>query len=263
MVRLQCGGMPSQNAAAHTPIQTQDITRPPRALIQALEHIGSATATSELKRLGIRSAFIQGPVAMTPGVSVVGPALTLQFMPKREDLYPDAEYVEPERQLHRHVLYHAQPGDIVVVDARGDLSSGVFGEMMMTYFRGRGGLGVVIDGAIRDSGEIKRLGLGLWLRGVTPNFHTQTGIFPFAVNVPIACGGVLVMPGDIVVADDDGAVVVPIALAEEVARKASEHVEWEEFSRQRLSEGGDLRKYYPLTDAARGEYEAWKQAHGR
>ncbi|MBV9893888.1 MAG: ribonuclease activity regulator RraA [Chloroflexi bacterium] len=248
--------MPSQNG----PIETSDITRPPRALIDSLQHIGSATATSELKRLGIRSAFIQGPVSMTPGVSMVGPALTLQFMPKREDLYPEAEYVEPEQQLHRHVLYHTQPGDVVVVDARGDMSSGVFGEMMMTYFRGRGGLGVVIDGCIRDSAEIKHLGLGLWLRGVTPNFHTQTAIFPFAVNVPIACGGVTVLPGDIIVADDDGAVVVPTGLAAELAKKASEHVEWEEFSRLRLSEGGDLRKYYPLTDAARAEYEEWKAA---
>ena len=250
--------MPSQNGASQ-PIRTRDIKRPPRSLIESLSQVGSATATSELKRLGIRSAFIQGPVSFTPGVSVAGPALTLQFMPKREDLYPDAEYVEPERQLHRHVLYHTKPGDIVVVDARGDLSSGVFGEMMLTYFRGRGGLGVVIDGAIRDSLEIKRLGLGLWLRGVTPNFHTQTGIFPFAVNVPIACGGVTVMPGDVIVADDDGAVVVPIALAPEVAKKASEHVEWEEFSRLRLSEGGDLRKYYPLTEAARTEYETWRR----
>jgi regulator of RNase E activity RraA len=242
------------------PIETKDISRPDPALIEKLKKIGSATASGELKRLGIRNAFIQGPVSMTPGVSVVGPAITLQFMPKREDLYPDAEYVAPERQLHRHALYHAQPGDIVVVDARGDLTSGVFGEMMMTYFKGRGGLGVVIDGAIRDSAEIKKLGLGLWLRGVTPNFHTQTNIFPFAVNVPVACGGVTVLPGDIIVADDDGAVVVPIALAPELAKKAGEHVEWEEFSRLKLSEGGDLRKYYPLTDSARAEYEAWRQA---
>src|SRR5215471_2019176 len=239
------------------PIRTRDIKRPPPSLVDALKDIGSATASGELKRLGIRNAFIQGPLAMTPGASVVGPALTLQFLPIREDLYPQSEYVDPERQLHRHVLYHARKGDVVVVDARGDMTSGVFGSMMMTYFRGRGGLGVVIDGCIRDSAPIKQLGLGLWLRGVTPNFHTQTGIFPFAVNVPIACGGVLVMPGDIIVADDDGAVVVPVGLAPELAKRASEHREWEEFSRLRLSEGGDLRKYYPLTEAAQAEYESW------
>jgi regulator of RNase E activity RraA len=246
---------------AGEPVTTQDIQRPSSSLVEGLRHIGSATASGELKRLGIRNPFMLGPVSMTPGVSVVGPALTLQFMPKREDLYPDAEYVEPERQLHRHVLYHAQAGDVVVVDARGDPTSGVFGEMMMTYFRGRGGVGVVIDGAVRDSAAIKELGLGLWLRGVTPNFHTQTNIFPFAVNVPIACGGVLVMPGDIIVADDDGAVVVPTALAPQLLQKASEHVEWEEFSRMKLAEGGDLRRYYPLTDAARAEYEAWRVTH--
>ena len=242
-------------------ITTADIPRPPADLIEALRGVNSATASGELKRLGIRSAFIQGPVSHTPGAAIVGPALTLQFMPKREDLYPDAEYVEPERQLHRHVLYHTRPGDVVVVDARADMTSGVFGEMMMTYFRGRGGAGVVIDGCIRDSAEIKKLGLGLWLRGVTPNFHTQTNIFPFAVNVPIACGGVLVMPGDIIIADDDGAVAVPVALAPELARKATEHAEWEEFSRLKLAEGGDLRRYYPLTDEARAEYEAWRRAH--
>jgi len=242
---------------------TKDITRPDRALIAALQGIGSATATGELKRLGIRSAFLQGPVCMTPGVSIAGPAITLQFMPKREDLYPDAEYVDPERQLHRHALYHAQAGDIIVVDARGDLTSGVFGEMMMTYFRGRGGAGIVIDGCIRDSAEIKKLGLGLWLRGVTPNFHTQTNIFPYAVNVPVACGGVTVVPGDIIIADDDGAVVVPIAYAPQLAAKAVEHVEWEEFSRLKLSEGGDLRKYYPLSDEARAEYEAWRRAQAQ
>jgi len=196
---------------------------------------------------------------MTPGVCVVGPALTLQFMPKREDVYPESEYVEPEQQLHRHVLYHTRPGDIVVVDARGDMTSGVFGDMMMTYFRGQGGLGVVIDGCIRDSAHIKQLGLGLWLRGVTPNFHTQTNIYPFAVNVPIACGGALVQPGDLIIADDDGAVVVPIQLAAKLAEAATVHVEWEQFSHERLAAGGDLRKYYPLTDAARVEYEAWKR----
>ena len=241
-------------------VTTRDIERPDPQLIQSLKAISSATASGELKRLGIRSAFLQGPVCMTPGVSIVGPALTLQFMPKREDLYPDAEYVDPEQQLHRHVLYHARAGDVVVVDARADLTSGVFGAMMMTYFRGRGGLGVVIDGAVRDFAEIKSLGLGLWLRGVTPNFHTQTNIFPFAVNVPIACGGVTVLPGDIIIADDDGAVVVPVQLAPQLAQKATEHVEWEEFSRLKLSQGGDLRKYYPLRDDARPEYEAWRRS---
>jgi regulator of RNase E activity RraA len=241
---------------------TQDIQRPPKELIAGLAEIGSATAVGELYRLGIRDAQIRGPRSFTPGRSVVGPALTLQFMPKREDQYGQDEYMDPERQLHRHVLYHTQPGDIVVVDARGDMGSGVFGEMMLTYFTGRGGAGVVIDGCIRDYPHAKDLGIGLWLRGTTPNFHTQTNIFPFAVNVPIACANALVMPGDIIVADDDGVVVVPISLAPELLKKASEHHEWEEFSRMRLAQGGDLRKYYPLREDARAEYEEWKKTQG-
>ncbi len=242
-----------------TPIVTPDIQRPSSSLIQSLAGISSATASGELSHLGIRSPHLQGLISRIPGQTVVGPALTLQFMPKREDIHGGGEYVGPERQLHRHCLYHTQPGDIVVVDARGDMTSGVFGEMMLTYFRGRGGIGAVVDGCIRDFPKAKELGLGLWLRGTTPNFHTQTNIFPFAVNVPVACGGVLVMPGDIIIADDDGAVVVPIALATELAKKGGEHADWEEFSRMRLAQGGDLRKYYPLTDEARAEYEEWRR----
>ncbi len=71
-------------------------------------------------------------------------------MPKREDLYGEGEYADPEKQLHRHVLYHVQEGDVVVVDARGDMTAGVFGDMMSTYFKGRGGAGMVIDGCLRD-----------------------------------------------------------------------------------------------------------------
>jgi regulator of RNase E activity RraA len=244
-------------------IQTSDITRPPRALIDALAAIGSATASGELNRLGIRNPFLSGPVAWTKGKAIAGPALTLQFMPKREDIYGEDEYAEPEKQLHRHVLYHVQAGDIVVVDARGDLTSGIFGDMMLTYFKGRGGAGIVIDGCIRDYPKARKLDIGLWLRGVTPNYHTQTNLMPFAVNGPIACGGTLVMPGDIVVADDDGVCVVPVAMAEAVLAKATEHVEWEDFSRLRLSQGGDLRRYYPLSQEAWPEYEAWRAEQAR
>lgn len=243
-------------------ITTQDITRPPAEHVEAILRMGAATASSTLFHLGVRNAHIGGPVSWTKGRAVAGPALTLQFMPKREDLYGDDEYEDVERQLHRHVLYHTQPGDIVVVDARGDPTSGVFGEMMLTYFQGRGGAGLVIDGCLRDWPHVQTLELGMWIRGVTPNFHTQTGLMPFAVNAPIACGGVLVMPGDIVVADDDGAVAVPAALAPKVIEQAHVRHEWEDFSREKLAEGGDLRRYYPLSDAARPEYEEWLRRRG-
>jgi regulator of RNase E activity RraA len=211
--------------------------------------------------MGIRNPHIIGPVSQNPGKAIVGPALTLQFMPKREDLYGEGEYSDPEKQLHRHVLYHVQEGDIVVVDARGDMSAGVFGDMMSTYFKGRGGAGIIVDGCLRDYPNLKKLDLPLWLRGWTPNFHTQTGLMPFAVNVPIACGGVTVIPGDIIIADDDGAVVLPVALAPEVIEKSRHHHEWEEFSRMKLMQGAPLQRYYPLHADAEGEYQEWRKAN--
>jgi len=245
------------------PKDIQDIKRPSKELIDLLyEHVSSATAAGDLNKLGVSNAFIDGPKPYTPGTKIVGPAITLQFMPKRDDVYGDGEYVEPETQLHRHALYLTQPGDVVVVDARGSMNSGVFGNMMLTYFKGAGGIGTVIDGCIRDYPE-RPNGLGLWLKGVTPNFHTQTEIFPYAVNVPVAVSGTYVAPGDIIIADDDGAVVVPIHLAEELAERGQEHAEWEEFSREKLEQGGDLRRYYPLSDEARPEYEEWKKKHGK
>ena len=247
-----------------TAIDIKDISRPPRDLVDQLAGIGSATLSSELNRhFGVRDPQIRGPRPLKKGRTVAGPALTLQCMPKREDLYGDDEYRDPERQLHRHVLYPTQPGDVVVVDARGDLGSGIFGEMMLTFFAGQGGAGVIVDGCIRDSAKAAELDIGIWVKDVTPNYHAQTNIIPFAVNVPIACGGVLVMPGDIIVADDDGAVIVPAALAAPLAEVAGQHAEWEEFARLRLAAGGHLRKYYPLNAEGEAEYRDWREAQAR
>ena len=230
--------------------------------LDALRKIGTATIAGALsKQAGIRNPHLVGLRAYNPGASACGHAVTLQFMPKREDVHWGDEYAAaPERELHRRAIMACQPGDIIVVDARGSLSSGVFGEMMLTSFKAQGGEGIVIDGCIRDFPEVQALKLGLWLRGVTPNFHTQTDIFPHAVNIPIACAGCFVVPGDIIVADDDGAVVVPSALAEQIAQSAAEKAEWEIFSRMKLEAGGRLDKYYPLNDEAQQEYEAWLRA---
>lgn len=234
--------------------------RLPQAILDQLRAIGAATIAGALAREGIRNPHMVGLLPFNPGKSLAGQAVTLQFMPKREDIHWGDEYAHaPERELHRQAIVAAAPGDVVVVDARGSLSSGVFGEMMLTSFKAQGGEGVVIDGCIRDFPEAQKLDLGLWLRGVTPNFHTQTDIFPHAVNVPIACAGVFVAPGDVIVADDDGAVVAPAAMAADIADKASAKAEWEVFSRLMLEAGGALEKYYPLNEAAQAEYEAWLQ----
>ena len=241
----------------HTP----GINRPPKDIVAELKHIGSASVAGILGHMGIRNPHIMGPVSWNPGKAIAGPALTLQFMPKREDLYGEGEYADPETQLHRHVLYQVEQGDVVVVDARGDMSSGVFGDMMSTYFKGRGGAGIVIDGCMRDRPNVEKLDLALWLRGWTPNYHVQTSIYPSAVNVPVACGGVTVVPGDIIMADDDGVIVLPPSMAEKVIEESKKHAEWEVFSREKLMQGADLRRYYPLHPDAEGEYAQWRKTH--
>ena len=241
--------------------KTNSITRPPKEMIEALKDIGAATVAGTLGHMGFRNPHMLGPVAQTKGKSIVGPAVTLQCLPQRPDLFSEGEYADPETQLHRHVLYEVEAGDVVVVDARGDMSSGIFGDMMSTYFKGRGGAGIVIDGCMRDRPNVEKLDLSLWLRGWTPNYHVQTSIYPNAVNVPIACGGVTVVPGDIIIADDDGVVVLPVSMADKVIADAQEHAEWEVFSREKLMQGAPLQRYYPLHDDARPEYEEWKKAN--
>ena len=242
-----------------------EFSRIAQETLNQLREIGAATIAGALaQKAGIRNPHLAGLLPFNRGKVVAGHAVTLQFMPKREDLHWGDEYAAaPERELHRAAIMRAEPGDIVVVDARGSMTSGVFGEMMLTSFKARGGQGVVIDGCIRDFPEVEKLDLGLWLRGLTPNFHTQTDIFPHAVNVPIACAGVFVVPGDIIVADDDGAVVLPANLAATIAEVASVKQDWEIFSRLKLEEGGALDKYYPLNDEATAEYEAWLRVNDK
>jgi len=129
--------------------------------------------------------------SLKKGRTIAGPALTLQCMPKREGLYGQAEYDEPGRQLHRHVLYPNKPGDVVVVDARGDLSSSIFGEMMLTFFAGRGSVSMVID-VHPDSAQAAELDLGIWVKDVMPNFHAQTNII--STGRPSECRTTAIMP---------------------------------------------------------------------
>ena len=236
-----------------------DIQRPSKHLIEGLRGLGAATIAGTLGHMGFRNPHMTGILPQTKGKSICGPALTLQCLPQRPDLFSEGEYSDPETQLHRHVLYHVQEGDVVVVDARGDMRSGIFGDMMSTYFKGRGGAGIIIDGVMRDRPNVEKLALALWLKGWSPNYHVQTDIYPNAVNVTIACGGVTVVPGDIIVADDDGAVVVPVSMAEKVIEAGQKHAEWEEFSRMKLMEGAPLQRYYPLHPDAQEEYEAWRK----
>lgn len=241
------------------PISGPAFARPNRAIVQRMHEVSSATASAILHKLGVRHTFIQGPQTRQPGAKVVGPAVTLQFMPQREDIASGIaqEYVERSSALW-HVLDTVQPGDVLAVQANGDPYTGCLGEMLITYFKGRGGTGIVIDGFLRDWPKVAPIGTPIWAQGVTPNYASQAGQFPWAYNVPVACGGVLVLPGDIIIADDDGAVLVPVRMAELVLEQTLAHEDWETFSRQRLAEGGSIWTYYPLSDEGRAEYDQWR-----
>ena len=256
--------LPAPEIVRELPISGPAFRRPDRALIARLREVGSATASAVMHRLGVRQTFIAGPLARQPGAKVAGPVVTLQFMPRREDIIWNMasgaaeEHVEKNTALWS-VFETVEPGDVLAVQAYGDRYTGTMGEMLITYFKGRGGAGIVVDGCIRDWPHVREIGTPLWTVGFTPNYASQSGLFPWAYNVPVALSGVLVIPGDIMIGDDDGAVVVPAAMAEIVLAHTREHEDWEAFSRIRLSEGGSIRTYYPLSVEGQAEYDAWRK----
>lgn len=243
------------------PVRGGDYVRADAESIAGLSRVTAATASAKLHAMGITRSFVEGPRPLTPGQRVVGSALTLQFMPQREDVASGLgqEYVERRTALWA-VLEQVQPGDVLVIQAYGSRYSGCIGDMLARYLVRKGGVGVVVDGRIRDADRIRALGLPVWCTGTTPHYASQTDLFPWAYDVPVAVGGTLCLPGDVVIADGDGPVVVPRAMAPALLESARDQEEWESFSRERLDGGARLSDYYPLTPDTREEYEAWRSA---
>lgn len=241
------------------PVRGEPFQRADADILRRMDAVSAATASAKLNGMGISRTAVQGPVALETGSRVVGSALTLQFMPQREDVASglSQEYVERHTALWA-VLESVQEGDVLVVQAFGSPFTGCFGDMLVRYFKRRGGAGIVVDGRIRDAARVRELGVPIWCTGTTPNYASQVDLFPWAYDVPIAAGGVLCLPGDVVVADDDGAVIVPAGKALELVQSAEDHENWEEFSRMRLEQGARLSDYYPLSPDSRAEYEAWR-----
>jgi regulator of RNase E activity RraA len=260
--------LPPAAIAAALPIAGPRFARPDREVVRALSRVSSATASALMHRMGVRQTFVTGVEARQPGAKVVGPVVTLQFMPKREDVMAGIAMNVPEEQLEKATALWAvfetvEPGDVLAVQAFGDRNTGCMGEMLVTYFKGRGGAGIVVDGCIRDWPRVKEIGTPLWTAGFTPNYASQGPFLPWAYNVPIALNRVLAIPGDIMIADDDGAVIVPAAMAAMVAEHTLKHEDWEDFSRMKLAEGGSLRRYYPLDADGEAEYAAWSRQRGK
>lgn len=256
---------PQDRSIVDLPIRGKEFRRAPRDLVDGMGSVSAATSAALLHKLGIRRSWINGPAPLVADQpAIAGSALTLQFMPQREDIASGAEQETIERTTALWaVLESVQPGDVLVIQAYGSSYTGCLGDMLVRYFKKRGGAGIVVDGRIRDARRVRQLGVPIWCTGTTPNYASQSELFPWAYDVPVAVGGALCLPGDIVVADDDGAVVVPVAQADTLVREASAHEEWERFSRARLDEGARLSDYYPLGDNSRTEFEEWSRSQAK
>jgi regulator of RNase E activity RraA len=229
------------------------------AALEQLRHVSTATLTTQLFKRGLRNVFLQGVapiVKPAPGApNLVGPAFTLRNIPAREDLDHVGVFQDPDHP-QRKAVERAPPGSVLVQDCRGERSVASVGSILALRLAKRGVAGMVSDGPVRDSGTISDLGLPLWCAGASATLNLAKH-HAVDMNVPIACGGVPVYPGDIVVADVDGVVIVPHEMAEEVARDAAEQELMEVFITERIAEGRPLRGTYPPNEETLAAYAAW------
>jgi regulator of RNase E activity RraA len=225
-----------------------------------LRATSTATLTSQLMRRGFRNTFIRGLIASRPDLRMVGRALTLRYVPAREDLDVRVEF-DNMTNVQRLAVEAIEAGQVLVIDARGDVGAATFGHILATRIMRRGAAGMVTDGAVRDSPRFPELDLPVYYRA--PHATASSAVHhPADMNVAIGCGGLMVMPEDVVVGDAEGVVVIPAALADEVARDAAAQEALEDAIQRRVDGGASIRGLYPPDDATRRDLEARLRAGG-
>lgn len=235
-----------------------------RRTLALLEKIGTPTLAGMLThRMGYRNNYMEGilPLAVKPDQRIVGRARTLRFIPLREDLVK-AQYESLSGSPHRSALEGVNPRDVLVIDAGGCTEAAVLGDMFTRRVKFRGARGIVIDGVVRDLSMIRQVGLPVFARGMH-GAGIPRALMSVGLDEPVRCGDIPVVPGDIVVGDEDGVVVIPPQLAADLAKQAYEHEREEEWARMKLAEGASLHEVYPPTPEKRKEFEAWLSAHKR
>lgn len=190
---------------------------------------------------------------------MVGSARTLRFAPMREDLDSLAS-LAGGGNAQRAIVERVGPGEVLVIDAGRDASAGSLGDILALRLKARGAVGIVTDGAFRDVAGLGDLGLAAYAAGRSPN-PSLVAYHPVDIDVPIGCGGVLVEPGDAVVGDDDGIVVIPSRLVFEVAAEAAAQERREAFILERVADGAAIPDVYPMNEANRRAYESWAADH--
>ncbi|QWF20603.1 ribonuclease activity regulator RraA [Nocardioides sp. LMS-CY] len=229
------------------------------AALEQLRQVGTANVANALYTRGFRNVVLHGVVPLgTDQEQLVGPAYTLRFIPAREDLDSLDEYAE-DSNLHRRAIEEAPPGSVLVIDAFGSTRASSMGDMMATRLRQRGVVGVVTDGGYRDATGIAATGLPCYQTGGAPP-ATPIALHPIALDEPVGCAGVAVYPGDIVVGDRDGVVVVPRHLVVEVAQAAYDAHQYEQFAELQIGAGRPIFGLFPATPESRTEYDAWVAA---
>jgi regulator of RNase E activity RraA len=224
----------------------------PQALLDGLRTVSTATLASQLRKRGLNGLTLDGLRSTRPGTRMAGYARTVRYLPLREDLTGRSAGLNAQKQAIEEI----GPGEVLVIEARGETTAGTIGDLLALRAQVRGAAGVVTDGAIRDSAALARLEIPAYHAAVHPAVLGRRHV-PWETQVAVACAGVTIQPGDILVGDADGVVVLPPALAAEVLADAQEQERQEEFIAGRVAQGESIDGLYPLTDRTRPAYQSW------
>ena len=227
-----------------------------------LKTVSTATLMTCLFKRGLRNQFIQDVHPLNPdGAAMVGEAFTLRYIPAREDLNPISVFQDPKHP-QRVAVETCPPGAVLVIDSRKDARAASAGSILVSRLMKRGCAGIVTDGGFRDSPEIARLAIPAYHH--RPSAPTNLTLHqPMDINVPIGCGDAPVFPGDVLVGDGDGVVVLPAHLAAEIADEAVEMTAYEDFVTEAVMKGRTIIGLYPATPETRAEFESWRKATRR
>jgi 5-oxopent-3-ene-1,2,5-tricarboxylate decarboxylase / 2-hydroxyhepta-2,4-diene-1,7-dioate isomerase len=223
-----------------------------------LNRVSTPTLTSQLQRRGIRSTFLSGLRPIKEGQRMLGYAHTLRYVPLREDLQPE---LSGRQNAQRRAIESLAADEVLVIEARGEPDAGTIGDIYVSRAIALGAAGIVTDGALRDTPAIKTLSIPVYHRASHAATYGRLHM-PLDHQIPIACAGVTVMPGDVVVGDGEGAVVVPAALADEVAADAYQQELEEEWALGRVAAGESTSGVFPIAAERRPEFEAWLSDRG-
>jgi regulator of RNase E activity RraA len=230
---------------------------------ERLRTVSVATLTTALFKRGLRNQFIQDVHPLNPGAgTMVGEAFTLRYIPAREDLNPITVFKEREHP-QRRAIEQCPPGAVMVIDSRRNARAASAGSILVARLMKRGVAGIVTDGGFRDSPEIARLAIGAYHhRPASPTNLTQHQAID--IDVPIGCGDAPVFPGDVIVGDAEGVVVLPAHLADELADEAVEMTAFEDFVTAEVMKGRSILGLYPATDERTvSDFAAWRAANQR